>query len=218
MPKRGSAQFLLLSSRPRAMLGWGIGAAAIVFFLMAGLVFTKDEFPLLAKTGLAQALRQSVWQQALAGQGQPEHWPWDETSAKMSLVPAIARVPRLGLSAAILKRAADTQGAPARHLTDASGAKTRNASPEVGDVAIGDGALGHVAIGDSITLTSADGTSHVYKITGRRVVDPHLAGRDSALSDAKPSRIACWPLEAIQATKTEPPAAPQRIGSQQKQL
>jgi hypothetical protein len=214
MPKRGSVQFLLLSFRPRATLGWGIGAAAIVFLVISGLVFTKDEFPALAKTGLAQALRQSAWQQALAGQGQPERWPWEDTSANMSLAPAMATVPRLGLSASVLARTAETQATPDPHV--ASGARTRSASAELGDVAMGDVALSHVAIGDSITLTAADGSSHVYKITGRCVVDPHLADGVSGLSGAKPSRVACWPLDAVQATKTEPPAAPEPIASQQK--
>jgi sortase (surface protein transpeptidase) len=74
-------------------------------------------------------------------------------------------------------------------------------------------ALGDVAIGDRITVTAADGSSHVYRVTGRRVVDPHLADTDPGLTGGEVSAVTCWPLGPlvagslrliIQATQVDP--------------
>jgi sortase (surface protein transpeptidase) len=51
-----------------------------------------------------------------------------------------------------------------------------------------------VAVGDRITVTSPDGTSHVYRVTGRRVVDPHLEDTDPGLGGCEVSLVTCWPL------------------------
>jgi hypothetical protein len=211
MPKRGSVQLLLLSFRPRATLGWGLGAA-VVIVLLTGLMQARDEFPLLAKTGIAQVLRQSAWERALAGPSEPVRWPWDDMSVNMSLAPA-ANVPRLGLSAAILQHAADAPGAasPGPH-------RAPKAEAQRGDVALGDVALGEVAVGDSITFTAADGATCVYRVTGRRVVDPHLAGSEAESTDGETSLFSCGPLDRliIEATKGKPPVAPQSDPDQQK--
>lgn len=185
MPKRGSVQFLLLSFRPRATLGWGLGAAAVIL-LVAGLIQTRVGFPLLDKDGLAHAVRQSVWKQALAGQSKPERWPWDDMSVNMSLVP-VASVPRLGLSAAIVKHAAPEPAASIPHRT----ARLRQSK----DTALlGDVALSDVTIGDSITFTANDGAVCVYRVSGRRVVDPHLADSQAERIDAATSLFTCEPL------------------------
>ena len=185
MPKRGSVQFLLLFFRPRAMLGLGIGAA-VVALLLTGLIQFRTGFPLLEKGGLAQAVRQSVWEQALAGQSQPERWPWDAMSVNMSLVP-VANVPRLGLSAEIVKHAAD---APARTSPEPRrAAEARKASAPLGDVALSD-----VTISNSITFTTADGALCVYQASGRRVVDPHLVDGEAERTDGGASLFTCGPL------------------------
>ncbi len=152
MPKRGSVQLLLLSFRPRVTRWLGLGAVAMVL-LLAGLVQLREQLPLLAQSGLSQALRQSAWEQALAGQSQAERWPWEGVSANMSLAPT-ANVPRLGLSAAVLKHDA---GAPKwasmiesriepRRTAQAKAGKDPAA---LGDVALGDVALGDAAIGST---------------------------------------------------------------------
>jgi len=207
MPKRGSVQLLLLSLRPRATLGWGIGAT-VVILLLAGLAMVRQGFPLLEKAGIAQALRQSVWEQALAGQSRPDRWPWEDLTINMSLAPT-ASVPRLGLSAAIGDQMGDTaeQTSPAPHRARAA-ADTESATP-LGDVALSD-----VAIGDSITFTAADGATCVYRVTGRPVVDPHLAEREAEQSDGTASVFSCGPLDRVMAD--EPPALPQTADGQQK--
>jgi hypothetical protein len=97
MLRRGSAQLLLLFFRSRLRLGWTLGAIAGVL-VVAGLLEAGGDFPFLTRTGLAQVLRQSAWQHALAGLPEPGPWPWAATPAATT-----ARVPLLGLSASIVK-------------------------------------------------------------------------------------------------------------------
>ncbi len=69
--------------------------------------------------------------------------------------------------------------------------------------------LSGVGVGDRITVTAADGSSRVYRVTGRRVVDPHLAetGSGSADDGALVSCLLTRSLKrVIQATKVDPPA------------
>lgn len=212
MSKRGSAQFLLLSLRPRATLGWAIGAAAI---FVAAVVFVqaKGDFPLLDRSGLAQALHQSAWRHALAGQTEPTAWPWEASSDKENMSPAPnASVPRLGLSAAVLKQTGERRysSLPAQ----APRTQVKRTGAKVGDV----------ALGDNITVTGADGSSHVYKVTGQGVIDPHLAESDAGLSGGNLSPVSCWPLDPavagslrliIQGTQAAP-QAPQPSDNQRK--
>jgi hypothetical protein len=214
MPKRGSVQLLLLFFLPRATFGWGIGAAVFIL-LLAGLLQLKAGVPLLDKSGFAQALRQSAWERALAGQSQPERWPWEDLSANMSLASS-AKVPRLGLSAELHKRAADAaeRASLARHAST----KTGSDADVLGDVALGD-----VAIGDSITFIAADGATCLYRITKRRVVDPHLADGEAERADGGASPFTCTRLdrlimEATQGalTKGAPQVTPAPATDQQK--
>jgi hypothetical protein len=71
MPKRGSVQFLLLSSR----IGWRFGLAVAVIALL-GLIPGEGGIYHQAKTELAQSLREAAWKRAIAGD-QDEAWPWD---------------------------------------------------------------------------------------------------------------------------------------------
>ena len=96
MPSRGSAQFLLLFLRPRARLGWTMGAVAFAL-IVAVLLQAGGEFPLLTRAGVAQVVRQSVWQHALAGVPEAPPLPWANTSSG-----AGAEVPVLGLSASVV--------------------------------------------------------------------------------------------------------------------
>jgi len=208
MPRRGSVQLLLLPFRPRATRWLGLGAVAVVF-LVVGVVQLKERLPLLAESGLAQALRQSAWEQALAGQTQTEHWPWEDVSTNMSPMPT-ARVRRLGLSAAVLSRAKEaSKSASVEHRQRA------HAEADKDTAALGDVAISNVTIGDSITFTAADGATCVYRITGRRVVDPHLADGEA---ERATSPFTCSPLNRLimQATQAKPPVAPRAAADQQK--
>lgn len=70
-------------------------------------------------------------------------------------------------------------------------------------------------VGDQITVTRADGSSRIYRVTSRKVPDPHLADSESENADRSQTSEACLPLESalagsielvIQVTKSEPPA------------
>ena len=178
-----------------------IGGAALAASVVMGAI--------PAPTELAQLARQSVWARVL--KQTPEHapWPWATAPAE-----AKAMVPRLGLSAAMI----DEREGERESLTlglapePADGARDRAFMPV------------DLAVGDHITVTTPGGASRVYRVTGCKVVDPHLAETDSAPSDADATLVTCQPLDplvanslslVIQATKADPPASP-RPGSEQK--
>jgi hypothetical protein len=204
MLRRGSAQLLLLFFRARARLGWKIGAIAAVL-VAAGLLQGGGDFPLLTRTGLVQVLHQSAWQHALAGLPEQAPWPWAETSPETA-----AAVPQLGLSASVVKEESPgkDEGASIQSPQSASGE----------DPHIPRTKLSEVGVGDHITVTTADGSSRVYRVTGRRVVDPHLAVSESGPADDDATLVTCLPLDrllanslrlVIQATKVDPPAPPE---------
>jgi hypothetical protein len=215
MPLRGSVQLLLLFLRTRATRVGGIGAAAASLILI-GAVQLNGVLPSLGKDGFAQALRQSVWAQALAVQDQSEfaRWPWQDLNPNMSFAPT-ASVPRLGLSAAL-------RDVPARSGTVAAApdrtARVKTEKKTTGEQTQGDVALGDVTIGDSITFTAADGATCVYRVTGHRVIDPHLAGSSAEGFGGEAALFECGPLESLimQATQGEPETAPAPTDAQRK--
>ena len=218
MPLRGSVQLLLLSPRRRGVRQAGVGTAVAVLLLAAAAQF-QHAFLSIGEDGFVQALRQSVWKRALADQAQATPWPWQDLSTNMSLAPG-ATVPRLGLSAALRSQVVSE---PAALPPDGgAAAKTAsNAKPRAHD-AQGDVALGDVTIGGSITFTAADGATCVYQVTGRRVVDPHLAASEAERFDGEVSLFECSPLESLimratqDAAQSEPTAPVTPDGDQQK--
>ena len=202
MSRRGSAQLLLLSFRSRARLGWTLGAIVSVL-VVAGLLQAGGDFPLLSRLGVAQMIRQSVWHHALAGLPEQPPWPWaDEAAGSDGKVPSLG-VPSLGLSAAVGKDAETVVEPSQPAADDREEPRTK---------------LSDVGVGDRITVTTADGSSRVYRVTGRRVVDPHLADTESGPLDADPTLVTCLPLDpllasslrlVIQATTAKPPARPE---------
>lgn len=186
MSRRGSAQLLLLSLRSRRVLGWTIGVTATAV-LLAAFAHTGRDFPLFTQTGLAQMLRQSAWERALAGLPEQAPWPWLESSSQTT-----GSVPRLGLSASVFQETGNEALADRLSKASESGpAKDPHLSQ-----------FGEVGISDRITVTTADGASGIYDVIGPKVVDPHLAeteppsGTDPAL---------CLPP---QASKADQPATP----------
>jgi hypothetical protein len=193
MPSRGSAQFLLLFLRSWRGLGWMMGTMACAL-IVAVLLQAGGEFPLLTRTGLAQLLRQSAWQHALAGLPDAPPLPWASSAS------APAEVPLLGLSASVV-----TESNPGQATV----------KPVAGeDPHLPRTKLSEIGVGDHITVTTSDGASRDYRVTSRKVVDPHLAEQSGpATLDA--TLVACLPLDpmlasslslVIQATKVDPPA------------
>lgn len=219
MPLRGSVQLLLLSLRRRATRKAWLGAVGAVGLAVGG-VQLANVLPPLGEDGLAQALRQSVWNQVLADQSTPARWPWEDLSVSMSLAPS-ASVPRLGLSAAMRRETAgvaeSTSPAPDR-TARVKTQKAKNDHQVQGDVALSDVTLSDLTIGDSITFTAADGATCIYQVTGRRVVDPHLVASEAERFGGEAALFQCGPLENLimQATQGEPDAAPKPAEEQQK--
>ncbi|WP_141701502.1 hypothetical protein [Methyloceanibacter marginalis] len=213
MPLRGSVQLLLLSLRQRGTRKAWLGAVGAVGLVVGG-VQLASVLPSLGEDGLAQALRQSVWNQVLADQSTPARWPWEDLSVSMSLAPS-GSVPRLGLSAAMRRETAGVAESVLPAPDRAARAETRKAKS---DQVQGDVALSDVTIGDSITFTAADGAICVYQVTGRRVIDPHLAASEAERFGGEAAQFQCGPLEKLimQATQGEPDAAPKPAEEQRK--
>lgn len=195
---RGSAQLLLLFFRSRPKLG--SAAAAALLLMLAAALHALGKFPISSRMEFVEALRQSAWQQALAGLPEQAPWPWDEAAS-----PPLTSVPRFGLSASLIETGGVEKDRPA-----GIDAKHADAGRDPHLPASG---LDQVGIGDRITVTAADGSSSVYRVTGRKVVDPHLAETGGAGVQSDPTLVTCLPFDpllasslrlVIQATKVAP--------------
>ena len=183
MPKRGSAQLLLLSFRTRAALG--LGAFAAVISLGLGWFFhISENFPVLTKIGLAQVIREAAWEHALAGLPE-EPWPWENAQA------ANPKVPQLGLSAAVSGATANSDD---RLSLEPPKPGKSNA------VHFARREVSGVEVGDRITVTAPDGSSRSYEVTGQPVVDPRLAETEPKLKDAGVSLVNCSTLDPLLAS------------------
>ena len=200
MSRRGSTQLLLLFFRSRRAVGWTAGMLGCIAVL-TGIMLAGYEFPLVTPAGLAQVLRQSAWQHALAERPQAAAWPWGSKST------GSGKVLRLGLSASIANHREPGNGTAEDRPKDS--AETVNSSRSE---------LSELTVGDRITVTKSDGSSRVYRVTGKRVVDPHLAESDSHPMVDDTTLVTCLPLDPllasslkliIQATRIDPPAPPQ---------
>ncbi|ODR98369.1 hypothetical protein AUC68_07945 [Methyloceanibacter methanicus] len=206
--------------RRRIVAKAGLGACAAFAALLAASE-VRDVFPAVDEGGLAQSLRQSAWTKALSGHATAQDWPWQNVSARMSRLPS-APVRRLGLSAS-LRDATDT-ATQAVSLSPAGAAPAKQsdaiARSMEGDVALGDVGSGTVGIGDSITFTASDGATCVYRVTGRPVVDPHLASGEAEGAQGEAGLFECSPLDSLilratqQARKNVP--APRPADNQRK--
>jgi hypothetical protein len=136
MPERGPVQFLLpfLSAVGRASWKAGVGIAAV-----------------FATAVVFQSLRQTDWNQITAQTPETHQWPWSESAPT-----AAQKVPRLGLSAAVVETRA---GEAAKTSFDEA-----RASAVVGgrDPHLGDDQL---KVGDRITVTTASGRTLDYRVT-----------------------------------------------------
>jgi len=102
----------------RAMRGWGVAVIVTLAFLLGALPAGDNAF-VRAKSNVTQLVRQSAWKSALANEPASSPWPWEDI-----VIPAEgASVPRLGLSAAVL-RASGNDTEPSRPATPVKLPKT----------------------------------------------------------------------------------------------
>jgi hypothetical protein len=209
MPVRGSMQLLLRTLRVRAACKAWVGGVTAGLLVIGGMHLEKD-LAFRQDDGFSNAIRQTVWEKALSDQSQPGRWPWDEISDSMALKPN-SKVPRLGLSAALVsKESVVTTGMQVR--------TSRVEPPSAPSQAQGDLVLNNVTVGDAITFTAADGATCVYRVTGRRVVDPHLAESQAERFAGEAGLFECGPLESLilRATQGEADAPPHTVFEQRK--
>ena len=198
MPQRGSAQLLLLLfSRPYHRVGRTVGAIVGTAFI-AVVVLSGIEVSGLAPGELVHLARQSAWDRALTGSPESTPWPWTATSNRIA-----SAVPRLGLSASLVHDGRGGDRSAANGVPWLTVDEARNGPAATLDT---------MTIGDRITLTTAGGDSRVYRVIGRKIVDPHLAEADFGTvgSDAptcRPRDTASTLQLIIQAITNEPPAA-----------
>jgi sortase A len=185
MPERGPAQLLLLFLRSRAQDGWKL-ALAVACIALLGLTPGEEGVFHRAKLGLTQSLRQAAWKHALAGEPEGKPWPWDDVLPTPDPV-----VPRLGLSAAVLHDASGQRSDADPSWKQASTAR-RAADMDRRDPHLG---LGDVAIGDRITVTTADGHTLAYQVTGRQRIDGQSPATEDALV-AAPGET-CAPQDSL---------------------
>lgn len=189
MPKRGSAQLLLLSFRSRPRLGWPVGCIAAALAIGA-LLHIGGQFS-GARAALADLFRQSAWEHALAGLPEQTPWPWADGAGGTN-----GTVSQLGLSAAVTKEGA---------TGESEGSAIRPVLRAAQDPHLPPAEFGELDIDDRITVTTADGVSQACRATGLKVIDPHLADALSGNAEAESALAACLPL-VVPATKAEPPS------------
>ena len=194
MPLGRSTFFSLPQVRGRDLAKAGLGACTALAVLF-GASELRDALPSMDDGGFAQSLRQSAWNQALSDQSAADIWPWQDMSAHMSLVPS-AKVRRLGLSAALRDAASDVVALDPSVRPSTSKGESVARSME-GDVALGDVGSGKVGIGDRITFTASDGATCVYRVTGRPVVDPHLASAHAERATGESGLFDCSRLDRL---------------------
>lgn len=201
MPERGSVQVLLLFFRSCVRAGWRFGVA-VAFIALLGLMPGEEGIYHKAKIGFAQSLRQAAWKQALAGESEQTAWPWDETARD-----ANPTVPRLGLSAALYS----DLGGQRPGQQPLSGVRRSSAAADARDPHL---AHGDVAIGDRITVTTADGDTQVYTVTGAQPVDAEGPWKSTGAAAPPDS---CAPLNTslagalrliIEAIRVDAPSTP----------
>jgi hypothetical protein len=200
MPLRGSAQLLLLFLRVRGRRAW-VARAVAGGAVAAGLYFGGSAVPIPTAAEVAQVLRESAWDRALAEATEPSPWPWADAPAATT-----GKVARLGLSAAVVK---EDQRQGMRGVDKPLRPVAAAAAPQSGTM------VSKLAVGDRITVTTASGDSRVYRVTGPKVVDPHLAEGDSRAVGGDATDLTCVPPDpllasslglVIQAIRSDPPA------------
>lgn len=184
MLKRGFVHFLSrVGARPVRKIGMAVLLAGLVGVVQAG-----DGIGLKRDAG--QAPQQSASEDAVSHVTVPASWPWES-------VDATAEVRRLGLSATLVaeKAVAEPRWTPP--------VKTEGEDLQLGDV----------AIGDRVTVTTSNGLSQVYTVTGRELSNTNEPQPDACLPlDSAVAGSLRLIIEAIHGGRNTPaPSAEQRL-------
>ncbi|TXN17174.1 class GN sortase [Methylobacterium sp. WL122] len=174
-------------------LGIGLRRALARLLTLAGLGLTMQAAWIPAKAALAQVLLERAFALSLAGGLPTKPWPWADTEA-------VARLTVAGRSFVVLR------GGSGQAL--AFGPGHLDGTPEAGAPGTAVFAahrdtqfagLGKLGPGDPVTVTSRDGRTLRFRVTGTRVAHWDASGIDPQAPGRHLDLVTCWPLEALQA-------------------
>ncbi len=148
-----------------------------------------------AKAWLAQELMQRAWERAGRNVERPAPWPWADTWPVARLVSKAREVDLIVL-----------EGGSGRTLAFGPGHLSASAMPgEKGNTVIAGHRDTHfrflrdVDVGELLSLESANGQRHVYKIVGADVVDSRKGSLVLDTDAAMLTLVTCYPFEAREA-------------------
>lgn len=164
-----------------------------LLLVAAGSVLLAQAAWIPAKAALAQVLLELAFARTLAKGGPARPWPWADTGP-------VARIsfPRLEERYVVLA------GSSGQAL--AFGPGHVEGTPEAGEPGIAVYAahrdtqfrsLGHLAVGDAITVERRDRVTVRFRVTGRRVVRWDASGLDPQAPGRRLVLATCWPLDAV---------------------
>ncbi len=161
---------------------------------LGGVILIGEGFYIKAKAGLAQVLLERAWERTLEGDEEVKPWAWADTWPVARI-----EVPRLKASAIVLN------GVSGQAM--AFGPGLMIAGPQLGDPGLAVISahrdthfrfLRDIEIGDQVTITTVDGTAHVFEITETRIVEAAESGLRFAQDEALVALVTCWPFDALQ--------------------
>ena len=186
MPRRLAALARRVTWPERAALAIVLAAAGFGFVEIGAGLYIK------LKAQVAQVLLERAWARTRDGEADARPWPWADTWPVARIT-----VPRIGRSAVVLA------GASGEAMAFAPGYMDGTPLPGMPGIGVISGHrdthfafLSEIVGGDLVTVSTADGRSHSYRVTGMSVVranasgiDPHAPGRGIAL-------VTCYPFDA----------------------
>lgn len=168
-------------------------AAAAALALVLGVWQTGHGAYIKAKAVVAQILLAEAWDRALAGETAPKPWAWADTWPVARL-----EVPRLHAGAIVL------HSASGQALAFGPGHMSETALPgEPGLSVIAAHRDTHfrflrdIEPGDDIRVTTADGVTHVFEVTGTRIVRADASGLDANGPGHRLALVTCYPFDAL---------------------
>ena len=177
---------------PRTMTGIKVALAAALILL--GTYFAGHALFIQAKAVVAQVLLEQAWDRTLATGKPAKAWAWADTWPVAKLT-----FPRLNQSAIVLEDA----GGEALAFGPAHVAGT--AKPGTTGVSVIGGHrdthftfIKDLKVGDAITVQTADGATHHYKVTGSTIVHARASGIGTDSTKPRLALVTCYPFDAVQ--------------------
>lgn len=145
-----------------------------------------------AKAWMAQELMQRAWVRAGSGVERPAPWPWADTFPVARLTSKTREVDLIVLA-----------GGSGRTLAFGPGHLSASAMPgEIGNTVIAGHRDTHfrflrrVEKGELLSIESAKGRKHIYKVLGTDIVDSRKGGLVLDTDAAMLTLVTCYPFEA----------------------